>query len=64
MDPEKILIERITHEIDMDLLRELQKVCKVDLKKNIEIAERRFNDKLDRVLNNLSNDKVHERNNI
>ena len=64
MDPEKILIERITHEIDMDLLRELQKISKVDLTKEIDIAEKKFNNKLDRVLNNLSNDKVHERNNI
>lgn len=64
MDPEKILIERITHEIDMDLLRELQKISKVDLTKEIDIAEKKFNNKLDRVLNGLSNDKVHERNNI
>ena len=64
MDPEKILIERITHEIDMDLLKELQKISKVDLTKEIDLAERKFNDKLDRVLNDLSNDKVHERNNI
>ena len=64
MDPVKILEERITHELDMDLLREIQKVTKVDLSKEIEIAEKKFNDKLDRVLNNLTNKNVHERNNI
>ena len=64
MDPVKILEERISHEIDMDLLREIQKVTKVDLSKEIEIAEKKFNDKLDRVLNNLSNGNVHERNNL
>ena len=60
MDPEKILQERITHELDMDLLRELSKVAKVNLEKEIELAERKFNDKLDRVINNLNNKKVHD----
>ena len=64
MDPVKILKERITHELDMDLLREIQKVTKVDLSKEIEIAERKFNDKLDRVLNHLTNKNVHERDNL
>ena len=64
MDPVKILEERITHELDMDLLREIQKVTKVDLSKEIEIAERKFNNKLDRVLNNLTNKNIHERDNI
>jgi hypothetical protein len=60
MDPEKILIERITHELDMDLLRELSKVAKVNLEKEIELAERKFNGKLDRVLNNITNKSAHE----
>jgi hypothetical protein len=60
MDPEKILIERITHELDMDLLRELSKVVKVNLEKEIELAERKFNGKLDRVLNNITNKSAHE----
>ena len=64
IDPEKILIERITHELDMDLLRELDKAFKVDLTKEISFAERKFNDKLDREVNNLNNKKVHERNNL
>ena len=45
MDPEKILRERITHELDMDLLRELQKAVNVNLEKEIEFAERKFNTK-------------------
>ena len=64
MDPEKILIEKITHELDMDLLRELGKSFKVDLTKEIEFAERKFNDKLDRVINNLNNKKAHETNSL
>jgi hypothetical protein len=64
MDPEKILIEKITHELDMDLLRELGKSFKVDLTKEIEFAERKFNDKLDREINNLNNKKAHETNSL
>ena len=60
MDPEKILQERITHELDMDLLRELQKAFNVDLEKEIEFAERKFNGKLDRVLNNITNNRAHD----
>jgi hypothetical protein len=60
MDPEKILRERITHELDMDLLRELSKVVNVTLEKEIELAERKFNGKLDRVLNNITNKSAHE----
>jgi hypothetical protein len=60
MDPEKILIERITHELDMDLLRELSKVAKVNLEKEIELAERKFNGKLDRVINGITNKSAHE----
>ena len=64
MDLEKILQERITHELDMDLLRELQKACNVDLEKEIEFAERKFNDKMDRVINNINNKNAHETGNI
>jgi hypothetical protein len=64
MDPEKILRERITHELDMDLLRELQKAVKVNLEKEIEFAERKFNDKMDRVINNINNKKAHETGNL
>ena len=64
MDPEKILQERITHELDMDLLRQLQKAFNVDLEKEIEFAERKFNDKMDRVLNNIKNKSAHDTGNI
>ena len=63
MDAVKILQERLTHEIDMDLLRELQKACKVDLEKEIELAERKFNGKVDRAVNNITNKSSHERSN-
>ena len=63
MDAVKILQERLTHEIDMDLLRELQKACKVDLEKEIELAERKFNGKVDRAVNNITNKSAHERSN-
>ena len=64
MDPEKILRERITHELDMDLLRELQKAVNVNLEKEIEFAERKFNDKMDRVINNINNKNAHETGNL
>jgi hypothetical protein len=60
MDLEQILRERITHELDMDLLREISKVVKVNLEKEIELAERKFNGKLDRVLNNITNNRAHD----
>lgn len=64
MDPEKILRERITHELDMDLLREISKVGKVNLEKEIELAERKFHGKLDRVVNNITNKRAHETNSL
>jgi len=60
MDPEQILRERITHELDMDLLREISKVAKVNLEKEIELAERKFNNKLDRAVNNITNKSAHD----
>ena len=59
MDAEKILVERITHELDMDLLREISKVAKVNLDKEIELAEKKFNNKLDRAVNGMTNKTVH-----
>jgi hypothetical protein len=64
MDATQILADRIQHEIDMDILREISEQVCVDLTKEIEFAERKFNDKLDRVINNLNNRKVHEKNSI
>ena len=60
MDLEQILRERITHELDMDLLREISKVAKVNLEKEIELAERKFNGKLDRTVNNITNNSAHD----
>ena len=60
MDIEQILRERITHELDMDLLREISKVAKVNLEKEIELAERKFNNKLDRSVNNITNKSAHD----
>ena len=60
MELEQILRERITHELDMDLLIEISKVAKVNLEKEIELAERKFNGKLDRVLNNITNNSAHD----
>ena len=64
MDIEQILRERITHELDMDLLREISKVANVNLEKEIELAERKFNNKLDRVINNINNKNAHETDNL
>ena len=64
MDAEQILIEKITHELDMDLLREISKVANVNLEKEIELAERKFNNKLDRVINNINNKNAHETDNL
>jgi hypothetical protein len=43
----------------MDLLREISKVAKVNLDKEIELAEKKFNNKIDRVLNGMTNKTVH-----
>ena len=64
MDVEQILREKITHELDMDLLREISKVAKVNLEKEIELAERKFNCKLDRTINGMTNKTIHETNSL
>ena len=64
IDPTEILTQRLTHELDMDLLRELQKISKVNLEKEIELAEKKFNGKMDRVLNNITNKIAHETNDL
>jgi hypothetical protein len=60
MDPEKILRERITHELDMDLLREISEQVSVDLTKEIELAEKKFDTKLYRVIHDMTNDNIHK----
>jgi hypothetical protein len=60
MDSEKILRERFTQELDMDLLREISKLAEVNLNKEIESAERKFNVKLERTINDMTNDNIHK----
>lgn len=64
IDATEVLRQRLTHELDMDLLRELQKFSKVNLEKEIELAEKKFNGKMDRVLNNITNKSAHETNDL
>lgn len=64
MNAEELLAERIRHEIDMGLLREISEQVRVDLTKEIELAEKKFNDKMDRVLDGITNKSAHETNNL
>ena len=60
MNAEELLTERITHEIDMDILRQLGDKAGVDLTKEIDLAEKRFNNKVDRLINGMTNKTVHD----
>jgi hypothetical protein len=62
MDATQILTDRIQHEIDMDILREISEQVRVDLTKEIELAEKKFNNKIDRVINGLTNKIIHSDN--
>ena len=64
MNAEELLTERIKHEIDMDILRELSEQVRVDLTKEIELAEKKFNTKVDRAIHNITNKSAHETNNL
>ena len=64
MDATQLLSERISHEIDMDILRQLGEEAGVDLSKEIELAEQKFNNKVDRVINCITNRNAHETNNL
>ncbi len=64
MDATQILIDKIQHVIDMDILREIQEEIRVDLTKEIELAEKKFNTKMDRVINGITNKSAHETNNL
>jgi hypothetical protein len=64
MNAEELLTERITHEIDMDILRELSEQVRVDLTKEIELAEKKFENKMDRVMNGITNKSAHETNGL
>ena len=59
MNAEELLTERIQHEIDMDILRQLGEEFGVDFTEEIELAEKKFNNKVDRVLNGMTNKTVH-----
>jgi len=60
MDATQILTERIQHEIDMEILIEIGEKVGADLTKEIELAEKKFNNKLDRALNGMTNDNIHK----
>jgi hypothetical protein len=59
MNAEELLTERIRHEIDMAILRRLGEEFGVDFTEEIELAEKKFNNKVDRVLNGMTNKTVH-----
>jgi hypothetical protein len=59
MDATQILADRIQHEIDMDILREIGEKVGADLTKEIELAEKKFNNKLDRAVNGMTNKSIH-----
>ena len=59
MNAEQLLMDRIQHEIDMEVLREIGEKVAVDLTKEIELAEKKFNNKLDRAINGMTNESVH-----
>jgi hypothetical protein len=60
MNAEELLTERITHEIDMDILRQLGEESGVDLTKEISLAEKKFENKVDRVIHGITNKSDHE----
>ena len=64
MDATQILADRIQREIDMDILREISEQVRVDLTKEIELAEKKFDAKLYRVIHDITNKSAHETNNL
>ena len=64
MDATQILADRIQHEIDMEILREIGEKVGADLTKEIELAEKKFNNKMERVIHYITNKKAHETNNL
>ena len=59
MNTVELLTERLRHEIDMDILREIGDKVGADLTKEIELAEKKFNNKLDRAINGLTDKMIH-----
>ena len=64
MNAEELLAERIQHEIDMDILKQIGDIAGVDLSKEIELAEKKFNNKVERVIHDITNKSAHETNNL
>jgi len=62
MNAEELLMEKIRHQIDMELLRDIGEQAGVDLTKEIDLAEKKFNNKLDRAVNGMTNDNIHKTN--
>jgi hypothetical protein len=48
----------------MDILREISEQVSVDLTKEIELAEKKFDTKLYRVIHDITNKTAHETNNL
>ena len=62
MNAVELLTEKLKHAIDMDILKEIGEQVGADLTKEIELAEKKFNNKLDRALNGMTNDNIHKTN--
>ena len=60
MNTVELLTEKLKHEIDMDILREISEQVRVDLTKEIELAEKKFNNRIERVIKGLTNKTVHK----
>jgi hypothetical protein len=48
----------------MDILRQLGEEAGVDLSKEIELAEKKFNNEVDRMVNYETNEKIHGKDNL
>ena len=48
----------------MDILQQIGEEAGVDLTKEIELAEKKFNTKVDRAIHNITNKSAHETNNL
>ena len=59
MNTVELLTEKLSHEIDMDILRQIGEEAGVDLSKEIELAEQKFNNKIHRKINGLTNKIIH-----
>ena len=59
MNEKDLLAMSISRKIDMDILRQLGVLADVDLTKEIEIAEKRFKNKVDRFRKGMTNKTIH-----